>query len=194
MRRQDNRLQEIGGVRVETLKHESEVMEALPEALEIERRSWKGRVGSAIACQPTLVQFYTSLSRRAAKAGWMRLSFLNVGGTRTAFEFGFEYKRRFFSIKIGFDSQEYGSYSVGRRLVHESIRQCFNEGLKEYDFVGAYSSAQEHWNATTRPIGWIYVYNRRLLSKLHHSTEFQIKPLLKRAITPFRKMEPPAKA
>ncbi len=186
MRRQERRLQEIGEVRVETLQTEREVLDALPEALDIERRSWKGDRGSAIACQPALAQFYTSLAQTTAQRGWMRLSFLNVGGERTAFEFALEYNRKFYSIKIGYDPDKYGVYSVGRRLVHESIARCFDNELQAYDFVGAYSPAQEHWAPTRHPVGWIYVYNKHVYSRLHCGWEFALKPQVKRLLAPIR--------
>jgi len=186
MRRQDKRMKELGDVCVETLEDRNDVLAALPEAFDIERRSWKGESGSAIACQPNLVQFYTALAESTSQLGWMRLSFLKIGDARTAFEFAFEYDRRFFSIKIGFDSEQYGALSVGRRLVHESVGRCFQQGLQEYDFVGAYSSAQEYWQPMTRPVGWVYIYNQKVLSKLHHLGEFRVKPLIKNVIRPKR--------
>lgn len=182
MRRQRKRLQEMGEVRLETLTEVREVEQALDEALAIENRSWKAEHGTTIASKAELTSFYHDVAVAAAKRGWMRLRFLNVGGRRVAFEYALEYAGRLSSIKIGYDADEYRVYSVGRVLVQASIQRCFEEGLREYDFIGGLSQAQADWQPQTRRIGWLYVYNNSPLSRMHAGFEFSAKPLIKRII------------
>ncbi|MBX3438057.1 MAG: GNAT family N-acetyltransferase [Planctomycetaceae bacterium] len=182
IRRQRKRLQEIGDVQLETLTEQDAVQQALPEAFDIETRSWKSEHGTTIASRKELSGFYQQVAQAAAQRGWMRLSFLNVGGRRIAFEYALEYRECFSSIKIGYDAEEFRVYSVGRLLVQASIQQCFDRGLAEYDFVGGVSPAQADWEPQTRRIGWLYVYNNSALAKMHAGVEFTAKPLVKRLI------------
>ena len=182
LRSQRNRLGRQGDVRLEVLTDPDEVAAALPEAFEIERRSWKGERGTAIACNPTLVGFYSELARIAARLGWMRLSFLRVDQTRAAFEYGLQYNRRFHSVKIGYDAERFRKFSTGRLLVMDSIVRCFDERLAEFDFIGPLTNTQAHWRPLTREIGWLFVYRNSLLSRLHYAVKFGINPLAKRVL------------
>ena len=182
LRNQRNRLRKLGEVRLEVLTSPDDVAASLGEAYEIERRSWKGERGTAIGCNPTLVGFYSDLARIAAGLGWMRLSFLRVGETRVAFEYGLQYNRRFHSIKIGYDAERFRRFSAGRLLVMDSLARCFSEGLTEYDFIGPLTPAHAEWKPLTREIGWLFVYRKSLPSRLHYMVKFGLKPRLKKTL------------
>ena len=191
LRNQRNRLCRMGEVRLEVLTSPNDVAEALAEGFEIERRSWKGELGTAIACKPSGLRFLTEMAGIAAELGWMRLAFLCVGETRVAFEYALQYNRRVYSLKIGYDEQHFSKFSVGRLLVRDSLVRCFDEELAEYDFLGPLTPAHGEWKPRTREIAWIHVYKKSFLSRLHYLTKFGLKPRLKRVLN---RLRPPSKA
>ena len=128
MRNQRNRLTREGTVSLEVLTDPEEIAAALPEAFAIEQKGWKGKKGSAIACDPNRLGFYTELARLTAHQGWMRLSFLKVGDKRAACEYAMEFQGRFHSIKIGYDVDQFEKSSVGRLLVMDSIKTLLRCG------------------------------------------------------------------
>ena len=180
LRNQRNRLKRQGEVHLEVLTAPNDVAAALPEAFEIERRSWKRDHGSAIACREDLVGFYTDLARLAAERGWMRLAFLRVGQARVAFEYAIEYNRVLHSIKIGYDAENYRKFSVGRLLVMDSLARCFEQHLDEYDFVGPLTPAHAECKPRTRDIGWVFLYRKTLLARVHYAVKYILTPWLKR--------------
>ncbi len=182
LRNQRNRLKRQGEVRLEVLTQPEEVVAALPEAFEIERRGWKGDRGTAIACNPALVGFYTDFARIAAQCGWMRLIFLRAGEIRTAFEYSIEYGQKHYSIKIGYDAENFARFSAGRLCVMESLARCFEEQLAEYDFIGPLTPAHAEWKPQTREIGWIFLYRKTIPTRLHYFVKFVVKPLAKRIL------------
>ena len=79
LRNRMRRLEAHGAVSIETVEGGGRLNGAMEEALRLEAAGWKGRAGSAIAsCEQTRL-FYTTLARRAARRGWLRLQFLVAG-------------------------------------------------------------------------------------------------------------------
>lgn len=186
LRSQRNRLERQGDVRLEVLTDPAEIAGALPDAFDIERRSWKGAHGSAIACDQARLDFYTEFAMLAADRGWMRLAFLKVGDARAAFEYGIEYNRRLYSIKIGYDADRFGKFSPGRIAVMDSIARCFEKGLDEYDFIGPLTPAHEEWKPQSREIAWIFLFRKNLIGRLLYALKFLLLPSCKRVLQRLR--------
>jgi CelD/BcsL family acetyltransferase involved in cellulose biosynthesis len=152
---------------------------AFAEALEIETRGWKGKSGTAIACDPNLTSFHTTLAQTAADQGWLRLSFLRANGARVAFEYAMEYAGHWYAMKASYDPA-FRQYSPGQLLCQEILKFCFEGGIVEYDFLGPLADDKERWTGQSRKHEWLSVYNDTLLSHVHYFLNFSIKPLLKR--------------
>jgi len=108
---------------------------ALERLVELEARGWKGRAGSAIACDPATARFYRHLAERFHAAGALRISELRLDGRTAAIEFGILHRGWLFTPKSAYDE---GRRSLGPGMVLQlaAIERCFELGLEGYDFTG----------------------------------------------------------
>jgi hypothetical protein len=83
-------------------------------------------------------------------------------------------------MKMGYDGENFRKYSVGWMMMDDLLAHCFETGLDEFDFLGPVTPERAHYRPRTRDIGVIYIYNRRLLSRLHHLAKFRLAPWAKR--------------
>ena len=99
--------------------------------LRIEASGWKGRGGTAIACDPELVAFYRSLCRRLARRGWLEWHLAKFGGTVVAADLAIRFGRTLVSWRIGYD-ENFSRYSPGSLLDKEVLVRAFaDEGIDE---------------------------------------------------------------
>src|SRR5262249_34991104 len=133
----------------------------------IEAAAWKGRAGTAIVCRRDTEEFYRRIALRAAERGWLRLHFLRVGGRRGAFEYGLQYAKRVYILKLGYDP-EYARYAPQHLLSGMVIRDAIERGLSEYDFLGENDAWKQDWTDTVREHCWLYILRPELHLRLVH--------------------------
>lgn len=178
MRNRAKRLQQQGTVEHEIISNPADILDSLAEGFAIEQKSWKGEGGSAIACDPMIVNFYTRWAETAARKKWLVLSFLKVNGKRVAFDYSLAYQKCLYCMKIGYDPA-FSPYSVGQLLCGHILQRCFEDGIIEYDFLGESSTQKSDWTSFSRRHVWLFVYNRTVSSRVHYIYKFLIKKRLK---------------
>jgi CelD/BcsL family acetyltransferase involved in cellulose biosynthesis len=181
LRNRLKRLRQMGTLEYELVGERSLLASALDDAFAIERSGWKGEQGSAIAQDPALRAFYGEWAERAADLGWLRLWFLKLNGKRIAFEYDLEYKRILYCMKIGYEP-ELQPYAVGQVLKAGVLERAFQDGLREYNFLGVMDEAKRGWTSEGRPFQWLHVYNGSVLPRLHHAYKFALKQSLKKVL------------
>jgi CelD/BcsL family acetyltransferase involved in cellulose biosynthesis len=195
MRNRTKRLNQLGPVQMETIATADGLPQALEDGYRIEAAAWKGDAQTAIQCDPQLARFYSKIAAIAAEKGWLRLHFLTVNGRRIAFDYSLVYGRKFYLLKAGYDP-EFFPYSPFNLLCDKTIAASFEEGLVEYDFLGADAEWKMKWTTTTRPHLWLFVFSKGFRTRLLHWAKFRIapslrsQPLLRAAITWLRAHRP----
>lgn len=141
----------MGPVRCEILSPlPAELGPWLDEAFRIEAAGWKGRTGSALACDAERGLFYRGYAAAAARKGILRLCFLRIGGTAAAMQLAVEHGQRFWLFKIGYD-EAFARCSPGTLLVAETIRYAAARGLCSYEFLGSVEPWTRMWTCLERP-------------------------------------------
>jgi CelD/BcsL family acetyltransferase involved in cellulose biosynthesis len=79
LKKAHNRFNKLDRVEFEILAGESAIEAELDRFASVEAASWKGAEGGAIVRSQSLVDFYTTLTRRLSEAGWLHWGFLSVG-------------------------------------------------------------------------------------------------------------------
>jgi len=143
LRRAQRRAEAEGPVAVEIHEPGPDTLAPiLQEALEVELRSWKGKVGAAIlqdeARGPTLRRF----AELAAEAGIMRLALLRIGETAVAMQFACVHGDAFWLLKVAYD-ETFKRCSPGQLLAEATIGHAAAAGLARYEFLGS----PEAWTA-----------------------------------------------
>ena len=175
------RLAALGEPALEVLQDRLAVQAACDEALHLESSGWKYGAGTAIGSCASTHHFYSTLARRAADRGWLRLLFLTVNGQRIATAYSARYRDRLMFIKTGYDPA-FSKYSPFTLLTHAAIRDAFDSQLREVDFLGDTEPWKLEWTRASRSHDWLFVFAPSVRGHLVHNLKFRIKPVLKPAL------------
>jgi len=179
LRNRLSRLSEIGPVSLEVLTGRASIAAAAEDAWRLESSGWKSDAGTAIASDPAVQRFYTSLIERGTDAGWLELLFLKVGDRRIATSYGARFDNRLFLFKTGYDP-EFATGAPFKTLTSFAIEDACRRGLTEVDFLGDAEPWKLEWTSTSRGHDWLYVFSGTIRAQLLHSVKFQWLPELKR--------------
>lgn len=128
LRRQYNRLSELGAVTFRRERTEAGLTEWTSRFLDLERSGWKGAAGSAMACaQGTLELLREALAGAAARGRLERLS-LELDGRPIAMLASFLTPPGAFSYKTAFD-ESFARYSPGVLLQRENLALLEDDGI-----------------------------------------------------------------
>lgn len=161
LRRRRRRLEEQGPVSFETIRGLDGLDEALEDAFAIEASGWKGRGGSAIRSQPETTGFYAAWARQLAHAGRLRLSFLKVGNKRIAFHFAHVTRGRYHLPKCGFN-EGWRECSPGQLMMVDVLRQCIEEHVETFEFLGHMMTWKRDWTPLVRPHATLWAFRRNV--------------------------------
>jgi CelD/BcsL family acetyltransferase involved in cellulose biosynthesis len=139
--------------------------DAIRDLEQVSHRSWKFNAGSAIISKPDNRRFFHFLTRTAAAQGWLRLWMLKIEGQPAAFAYNLEYKGRTYALKIEFD-EHYRHFSPSEFLYTHAIKDSFERGLKEYDWLGTVQPYKMKWTSLSRPHSRILLFNDALYGDL----------------------------
>jgi CelD/BcsL family acetyltransferase involved in cellulose biosynthesis len=138
---------------------------ALAELEHISRHSWKYRAGTAIISKEDNLRFFRCLTRTAAALGWLQFWVLKIEGKPVAFAYNLEYKGRTYALKIEFD-ERYRHLSPSEFLYTHAIKDSFQRGLKEYDWLGTIQPYKMKWTSLSRPHSRFLLFNDALYGDL----------------------------
>jgi CelD/BcsL family acetyltransferase involved in cellulose biosynthesis len=175
LRNRLSRLTRLGEPVLEVLSGRSAIDAACEEAWRLESSGWKREAGTAIACDPAVHRFYTTLVERGTAAGWLQLLFLTVGGRRIATAYGACFKGRLFLFKTGYDP-EFATGAPFKILTYFAIREAYARRLTEVDFLGDAEPWKREWTPTSRGHDWLFVFADTMRARLLHALKFRRRP------------------
>lgn len=158
VRRAQRRAEKLGEFVVEVLTPEPDQLDSLlDEAFDVELRSWKGRAGTALSCDPADAEFCREYARAACRQGILRLCFVRIDGRAVAMQIAMVHGGGFWLLKIGYDA-EFSACSPGMLLLRESIGYAAREGLDSFEFLGQAEPWIEVWTSYKRRCVALRVY------------------------------------
>jgi Acetyltransferase (GNAT) domain len=181
LRRTRNQLETLGTI---SFKHKSTAdREELERFFQLEASGWKGRAGTAIACQPETRLFYELISTAATRNGYFSLDFLELNGTAISAHFALNRDGRYMLLKAAYD-EEYRHYGPGHLIVWELLKHLGPLGLRELDFVGPATWDEGCWASEYRnQFTWL-VFPKTVYGAIVHFVRITgrevIKSLLRR--------------
>lgn len=188
LRNRFKRLGGIGPVKIETITEGKPLTDALEAGFQLEAAAWKGEARTAISSDSDVSRFYSTLARRAAERGWMRLHFLQAGPQRVAFDYSLSYKNRMYLLKLGYNPG-YSVYSPSNLLLFMVLQNAFECEVSEYDLLGDTANWKLMWTKYSRPHHWLFVFSSTFKGRLLHLIKSQVIPLLKRnSLQPLRNL------
>jgi CelD/BcsL family acetyltransferase involved in cellulose biosynthesis len=164
LRRRQRRAARLGLVQYETLSPSaSELPALLDEAYRIEAAGWKGKAGSALACDPHLGAFFREYARAACNQGILRLLFMRIGGRAVSMQMIVECANAWWQLKIGYD-ERFARCSPGRLLSVHAVREAAARRLKSYEFLGVTEPWTSEWAPQSRDLISLRAYPRGVLA------------------------------
>lgn len=174
VRRRRKKLEGKGAVRfVHTKEADARV---LADFYELERSGWKGERGTAIGCDPKTRRFYDQIATWASEQGCLSLYALELEGRPVAMHYGLTWRGRYFLPKPAFD-EGHRECSPGQLLLHDVLRSCAEQGLREFDFLGPWMEWKADWTDQVRVHHWCYVFRKGPVGQALHAAKFRLKAL-----------------
>ncbi|WP_051929048.1 GNAT family N-acetyltransferase [Thermopetrobacter sp. TC1] len=125
-RRLRRRLQERGETVFEVITAQDDAAAWLDEFLLLERSGWKGRAGTAIACDPALTAMVRDALSQYHAEGRLRFWRLRHAGRTIASLFGRVHKRTLLLDKIAYD-EDFAAFSPGVLLTLHATRSLIDD-------------------------------------------------------------------
>jgi CelD/BcsL family acetyltransferase involved in cellulose biosynthesis len=135
----------------------AELEPLLGELFRVEATSWKGRAGSALACDPSRQAFYRSYAAAASRAGSLRIARLRIGERTAAMQLAVEHAGSYWLLKIGYDDA-FRACSPGTLLMLETVRHAATRGLGTVELLGAVEPWTTVWTRRARPCVSVRAY------------------------------------
>jgi CelD/BcsL family acetyltransferase involved in cellulose biosynthesis len=179
LRNRLKRLGQLGEVKLDLVSSADELSAPLEDGFRLEAAAWKGEAGTAIGARGDLRLLYTRLAERMARRGRLRLHFLTLDGRRIAFGYSLFHQNRLYLLKPGYDPR-YAHLSPSNLLWLMVLRDAFDQGLAEHDFLGMDDAWKLEWTSAVRRHQWLYVFPRSATGALLRSLKFGIVPALRR--------------
>ena len=132
IRRLQSRLAELGQVQARRLESGDELPAWCDAFLALEKASWKGRVGTALACAPETETFFRSAVAGALAAGRLDFLRLDLDARPVAMLVNFLAAPGAFSFKTCFDEQ-YSRFSPGVLIQLENLKILDRGGIAWMD-------------------------------------------------------------
>ncbi len=120
LRRQANRLAELGEVRFRRWQAGEAIDPWIDAFLDLEARGWKGRAGSALASHSDTQAWFRAILAGAAEAGRLDMRALDLGDRPLAMLINFLSPPGGFSFKTAFD-EDYARFSPGVLLQQANL-------------------------------------------------------------------------
>jgi CelD/BcsL family acetyltransferase involved in cellulose biosynthesis len=133
LKRRQKRLAETGRLGWRVLGPGADVRAWVEEFLRLEAGGWKGRAGTALACQPADRAFFTEVAAAAFRRGRLLTLTLDRDGRPVAARCGFRAGEGSFAFKSAFDEDQ-AHHSPGVLLELENVRRLHDlPGLRWMD-------------------------------------------------------------
>lgn len=179
VKRRTRRLCEAGTVSVEVSDGAARLEELLEEGFHVERKSWKGGAGTAIADDARARRFYVALSRWAAASGWLRLVFLRLDGRAIAFQLDLEMPPAYYSLKIGYDP-DYERFSPGKLLAYSIVGRAVAAGASTYELLGTDEPWKYRFTTEGREHATLHAFSPSLSGRLAATAFLRVRPMVRR--------------
>ncbi len=174
-----NKLKKLPDVTIEFKEGTTGGNAQLMRMAAVEDKNWKGDAGTSILKSPELIDFYSKLCHRLARAGWLEWHFLSTAGQSIAANLAINFSGSITLWKLGYD-ESFKKCSPGSMLLERLIeRACQSETIDEINLMtdmGWYAN----WKMEKRKYYLVRIYSLRLLPVLFSLVPVKTKYLLKR--------------
>ena len=112
---------------------------------EMEDRSWKGRAGSSVLKNPSMLDLFLREAVQVESCGALDVWLLMADGVPIAFEYCHSFGKTTVSHKISYD-EAYSKYAPGKMLRYFQLRELMQDDrITTLDTSGFYDPSKSKW-------------------------------------------------
>jgi hypothetical protein len=153
--------------RLEVIRDEGLIHEAVAQFGEMESSGWKGQAGTAIHGDNRQGIFYASVLKRLCRAGRARVYRYSGAGRLLAMQLCIEDERTLVFLKTTYD-ESLRAHAPGILMKVEIFRHVFEEGkIKRIEFYGVLSEWQRKWINEARQMYHVNYYRSSFFKRPH---------------------------
>jgi CelD/BcsL family acetyltransferase involved in cellulose biosynthesis len=174
-----NRLKKAGGITVQWITAENSgepaIQDALEQAIDISRRSWKQKTGNSLD-YPGPGDFIQTLTAHATRRKWFSLWLLFIDGKPLAMEYQLLDAGNVYALRADFDA-ECEEISPGSHLMRTLLESLFGRNLRRYYMGPGENPYKTRWTEEGDTLHQMVVYGRTWRGQLTQIVETVLKPL-----------------
>lgn len=165
------RLGELGTVAFHVSRAYS--AETLSRYLDLERRGWKGRVGTAAAQDPLVAKLHHGFTARMSLLGRLSVYELLLDGRAIAMNINVHCGSTVFHWKTTYD-EAYAKFSPGNLLFRRLLTDCMEAGIAEIDFLSPATPNKRVWATGEREHSTLYIFRPSFAGRLSWVWKFVV--------------------
>ena len=152
-----------------------------PQLYDISSNSWTEEIGDSLN-SPANRSFFDRLSRVAAAQGWLIIWLLQFNDEPIAFEYHLKYNGKVNGLRASY-KKTHSNMSPGVFLDSYIIKHLFgSKDIEEYDMGGDPDFYKRKWTNDCRQHATVNIFTRGAYSRLIHTYEHRLIPIIKHAV------------
>ena len=178
IRRRLNYMTKIGKAEFIRLHEIDDIMDTLSiiKSIHVKCRQAKGEI--SWYTDEKRFRFVSLILKRFGERKWLDLVFLKLNKRIVAYYLGFVYDNIVYFWNTGFDP-EFSKVGPGKLLLHFWIKDSFEAGYREFDFMVGEEPYKRQWTSPMRPNYELFIFKNTARSNLL-KYYYTCKPILKR--------------
>lgn len=171
LKRRFRRLQELG--KVEFVVSREYSPELMRKYFELEAQSWKGRSGTAAACDAGTEKLHNDFARAVAAQNALFIYELKLDGKTIAMGINIKYDQKTIFWKTSFD-ENYARFSPGNLVIQEFLGDCIRNGSTELDMLSPATDYKKVWTSDEREHVAFYIFRQGIIGFLLWKWKFSV--------------------
>ncbi|MDP2939810.1 MAG: GNAT family N-acetyltransferase [Candidatus Omnitrophota bacterium] len=163
------------------IENESEISLFLDKLIEFYKLRRKSKHTKCIFDNGLTSSFIKIVADKFFHKGWLDLSFMEFKGKKVAMHFGFIYRDRFYYF-MPVHNNEFYQYSPGRLLLYDLIHKCFDNHIRQFDFMLGEEDYKLDWKTGIERLYFVTMFQKTLKGSIANQIldrlSFNVKKLL----------------
>lgn len=165
------RLKELG--EVEFVHSRDYSPDLIQKYLDLEAKTWKGRKGTAAACDARWAKLHQDFAQIVAEQNALYVYELKLDGQTISMSINIKYGDKTVFWKTSFD-EDYSRYAPGNLVIQEFLTDCINNGSTELDMLSPATEYKKVWATGEREHVAFYIFQRGIFGSLLQKWKFSV--------------------
>lgn len=149
IRRKMRKIEQEADTRWYVIDSEEGLAEAMADFIDLHQKSTRDKEDF---WSDDLIRFFQAMAVESARAGWLKLYFIQVDGVKAAAMLCFDYNNEFLLYNSGYDPEQFAHLSPGNVLTSYVIQDAIRLGRQRFDFLRGDEEYKFRFGAEPEPV------------------------------------------